>query len=85
MLNSSYRHDSTTPTLPSHLAFLSSSSTMERTSIACATPVISLQKLKNFLTQPRFRFPHHGKFPKEPYFPPNRDRFSDVPKKKMQK
>ncbi|XP_015920795.1 zinc finger protein rotund isoform X6 [Parasteatoda tepidariorum] len=67
MLSSPSRHDSTTPEFPTHLAFLSTSTAMERTSIACATPVISLQKLKNFLrqptnflTQPRFRFPHHG-------------------------
>lgn len=60
MLNSPARHESTA--FPSRFAFLSTSAAMERTGIACATPVISLQKLKNFLTQPRFRFPHHGEY-----------------------
>lgn len=60
MLNSPARHESNA--FPSRFAFLSTSAAMERTGIACATPVISLQKLKNFLTQPRFRFPHHGEY-----------------------
>lgn len=77
MLNSPARHESTA--FPSRFAFLSTSAAMERTGIACATPVISLQKLKNFLTQPRFRFPHHGEYNKQQHALPSPSRTRRAP------